>query len=133
MDDTSPVPLNPLPPPVTPLSFHARAECPTPNPNPSTIYVSPVAPANIHAQSTAVTFTVIEELHISLDRGLTLSAAGMLTQVLMQDEWPSAARDQAHDPEPPALDWDKISTSASESSMELAHDSENDCDYWDSD
>ena len=133
MDDTSPVPLNLLPPPATPLSFLATAECPTPYPNPSTVYVSPVSPANIHAQSTAVTFRVSEELHISLDRGLTLSAAGMLTQVLMQDEWPSAPRDQAHDPEPPALDWDNISTSASESSLEPAHDSENDSDYWDSD
>ena len=133
MDDTNPVPLNLLPPPVTPLSFHTRAEFPTPNPNPSKVYVSPVSPANIHAQSTAVTFRVSEELHISLDRGLTLSAAGMLTQVLMPDEWPSAPRDQAHDREPPAVDWDNISTSASESSLEPAHDLENDSSYWDSD
>ena len=133
MCDTSPVPLSLLPPAVSPLSFQARAECPGSNPEPSTAYVSPVSPAVIHAQSQAVTFKVSEELHISFDKELTLSAAGKLTQVLLQDEWPSAPRDQGHDPEPPALDWDNIPTSASESSLERAHDSENDTDYWDSD
>ena len=132
MCDTSAVPWSLLPSAVTPLSFHARAECPTPNPEPSTVYVSPVSPAVIHAQSKAVTFRVSEELHISFDRELTLTAAGKLTQVLLQDEWPSAPRDQAHDPKPPALDWDNISMSASESSLEPAHNSENNTDYWDS-
>ena len=83
--------------------------------------------------SQAVTFRVSEELHISFDRELTRIAAGKLTQVLLQDEWPSAPRDEAHDPEPPALDWDNISTSASETSLEPAHNSDNDIDYWNSD
>ena len=133
MCDTSPVPLSLFPSAVTPLSFQARAECPTYDPEPSTVYVSSVSPAVIHGQSHAVTFRVSEELHMSFDRELTLTTAGKLTQVLLQDEWPSAPQDQAHNPEPPALDWDSISASASESSLEPPHNSKNDTDYWDSD
>ena len=133
MCDSSPVPLSLLSLAVTPLSFHARTECPAPNPDPSKVYVSPVSPADIHAQSKAVTFRVSKELHISFDTELTLTTAGKLTKVLLHAEWPSAPRDQAHHPQPPVPDWDNISTSASESSLEPAHDSENDTEYWDSD
>ena len=133
MGDTSPVPLNLLPLAVTPLSFHAKAECPTSNPEPGTVYVSPVSPAVILARSQAVAFRVSEELHICFERELTLTAACKRTQVVSQDEWPSAPQDQAHDPEPPSLDLNRISSSASESSFDPAHDSENDIDYWDSD
>ena len=94
MCDTSLVPLSLLTSAVTPLSFQATAPCPTSNPEPSTVYVSSVSLADIYAQSQAVTFTVSEELHISFDRELTLTATGKLTQVLLQDEWPSAPQDQ---------------------------------------
>ena len=70
-------------------------------------------------------FKVFEELHICFDRELTLTATCKLTLVLLQDEWPSAQPD-AHDPEPPTLDCDRISSSASESSLYPAHDSDND-------
>ena len=96
MGNTSPVPLNFLPSAVTPLSFQAKAECPTANPKRGTVYVSPVSPAVIFAQSHAVVFRVSEELHMCFNRELALTAACKLTLVLLQGEWPSAPGDQAH-------------------------------------
>ena len=75
MGDTSPIPQNLLPSAITPLRFQAKAECPTSNPEPSTVYLSPVASAVILAQSQAVVFRVSEELHICFDRELVLTAA----------------------------------------------------------
>ena len=70
---------------------------------------------------------------MSFDEELALHPASKRTLVRLRDEWPSVLRDRAHDPEPPALDWDRISSCASESSHDPAHNSENDTDYSDSD
>ena len=91
--DTSPVPLNLLPSAITPLSFQAKEECPTSNPEPGTVYVSPVSPAVILAESQTVAFRVSEELHICFDGELVLTVACKLTLILLQDEWPSAPQD----------------------------------------
>ena len=40
MGDTDPVPLNFLPSAVIRLSFQAKAECPTSDPEPRTVYVT---------------------------------------------------------------------------------------------
>ena len=120
MDEISPVPINLLPPATTPLSFHAWVACPLCNLDPHAIYVSLTSQLAM-LQSLIVAFRVADGLHIcnrtsvslvaamsassllhiSFSRELALMAATKLTLVLLQNEWPEAPRDQAHDPRSP--------------------------------